>query len=81
MRPWPMRPWWVFPMSNGARRFRPLWVLKAGVEATESELQDFVKERLRSSRTPEEIGFWPELPYNETGKLLRRKVRSELMAG
>jgi acyl-coenzyme A synthetase/AMP-(fatty) acid ligase len=37
-----------------------------------------VKDRLRSSRTPERIEFWPELPYNETGKLLRRKVREAL---
>ncbi|MBW2495687.1 MAG: acyl--CoA ligase [Deltaproteobacteria bacterium] len=42
------------------------------------ELQQWVKDRLRSSRTPERIEFWPELPYNETGKLLRRKVREAL---
>ncbi len=39
------------------------------------ELQQWVKDRLRSSRTPERIEFWDQLPYNETGKLLRRKVR------
>jgi len=38
-----------------------------------------VKDRLRSSRTPERIEFWNELPYNETGKLLRRKVREALV--
>jgi acyl-CoA synthetase (AMP-forming)/AMP-acid ligase II len=43
-----------------------------------SELQQWVKDRLRSSRTPERIEFWDELPYNETGKLLRRKVREAL---
>jgi len=42
------------------------------------ELQAFVKEHLRSSRVPERIEFWDELPYNETGKLLRRKVREGL---
>ncbi len=41
-------------------------------------LQQWVKDRLRSSRTPERIEFWSELPYNETGKLLRRKVREAL---
>ena len=69
------------PDEQWGEKVSAVVVLKAGAEASESELQDFVKERLRSSRTPEEIGFWPELPYNETGKLLRRKVRSELMAG
>jgi acyl-CoA synthetase (AMP-forming)/AMP-acid ligase II len=51
-------------------------VLRDDVEA--DELRAWVKERLRSSRVPEKIEFWPELPYNETGKLLRRKVREAL---
>ncbi len=51
-------------------------VLKRQVEA--SELQDWVKQHLRSSRVPQLIEFWDELPYNETGKLLRRKVREAL---
>ena len=53
-------------------------VLKAGAVCYVSELQQWVKDRLRSSRTPERIEFWEELPYNETGKLLRRKVREAL---
>jgi long-chain acyl-CoA synthetase len=56
-------------------------VCKAGKSASVSELQQWVKDRLRSSRTPERIEIWDELPYNETGKLLRRKVRAELMSG
>ena len=40
-----------------------------------------MKERLRSSRTPERIEFRAELPYNETGKLLRREVRERLAPG
>jgi long-chain acyl-CoA synthetase len=53
-------------------------VLKGDADASASELQQWVKDRLRSSRTPERIEFWEELPYNETGKLLRRKVREAL---
>ncbi|MAG29583.1 MAG: AMP-dependent synthetase [Deltaproteobacteria bacterium] len=53
-------------------------VLRDGSDASVSELQQWVKDRLRSSRTPERIEFWEELPYNETGKLLRRKVREAL---
>jgi len=45
-----------------------------------SDLQQWVKDRLRSSRVPERIEFVDELPYNETGKLLRRKVRADLIA-
>lgn len=53
-------------------------VFHSGKSAAESELQSIVKERLRSSRVPERIEFWDELPYNETGKLLRRVVRARL---
>ena len=53
-------------------------VLKPGAQATAEELQDWVRARLRSSRTPTVVAFRSELPYNETGKLLRRVLRSEL---
>ena len=42
-------------------------------------LQDWVRDQMRSSRVPEEIEFLDELPYNETGKLLRRKVRERFV--
>ncbi len=44
------------------------------------ELQAWVKDHMRSSRVPERLEFWPELPYNETGKLLRRVVKERLLA-
>jgi acyl-CoA synthetase (AMP-forming)/AMP-acid ligase II len=50
-------------------------VLKTDAEATERELQQLVKNQLRSSRVPEVVRFEVELPYNETGKLLRRIIR------
>jgi acyl-CoA synthetase (AMP-forming)/AMP-acid ligase II len=50
-------------------------VLKTDAEATEHELQQLVKSQLRSSRVPEVVRFEAELPYNETGKLLRRVIR------
>jgi len=53
-------------------------VTKSGADPSADELKQWVKDRLRSSRTPERIEFWEELPYNETGKLLRRKVREAL---
>ena len=43
-----------------------------------AELQEFVKTQMRSSRTPDRIEVREELPYNETGKLLRRILRDEL---
>ena len=54
-------------------------VLRAGEAASAEEIRDFVRERLRSSRAPARIEFRDALPYTETGKLLRRRVRAELV--
>ena len=50
-------------------------VTAQGHEITDDELRQHIREHLRSSRVPEVIHFTSELPYNETGKLLRRVVR------
>ncbi len=44
----------------------------------EDELRELVRARLRSSKTPEHIEFWDELPRTDTGKLLRRTVVARL---
>lgn len=49
-------------------------------EIAAEDLKALVKERLRSTRVPEEIFFRRALPYNETGKLLRRVLKEELSA-
>jgi acyl-coenzyme A synthetase/AMP-(fatty) acid ligase len=53
-------------------------VLAAGATVSEAELQAWVRARLRSTRTPSRIEFRAELPYSETGKLLRRVLKAEL---
>jgi fatty-acyl-CoA synthase len=53
-------------------------VLEPGATADEAELQGWVRDRLRSSRTPVLVQVRDELPYNETGKLLRRVLKQEL---
>jgi acyl-CoA synthetase (AMP-forming)/AMP-acid ligase II len=53
-------------------------VTRPGQSVSVEELQEWVRARLRSSRMPQRIEFADELPYNETGKLLRRKVREQL---
>lgn len=53
-------------------------VLEPGASVTVEELQAWVRERLRSTRTPEVIDIRAELPHNETGKLLRRVLKAEL---
>jgi acyl-CoA synthetase (AMP-forming)/AMP-acid ligase II len=49
-----------------------------GADLDEGELRDFVRRTLRSTRTPERIDIREDLPFNETGKLLRRVLREEL---
>ncbi len=45
---------------------------------SEEELREWVRTKLRSTKMPEHIHFRDELPYNETGKLLRRLLRDEV---
>jgi acyl-CoA synthetase (AMP-forming)/AMP-acid ligase II len=51
---------------------------EAGPPIEVDELREWARERLRSSKTPELIDFWPELPRTETGKLLRRELVARL---
>lgn len=53
-------------------------VLRPGQQVSGAELQDWVTGRLRSTRRPQYVFFRENLPYNETGKLLRRALRAEL---
>jgi len=50
-------------------------VLARGQRLSADEITAHIRAHLRSSRVPEVIHFTSELPYNETGKLLRRVVR------
>jgi fatty-acyl-CoA synthase len=50
-------------------------------DALKGELRVWVSERLRSTRAPERIEFRTELPYSDTGKLLRRVLKAELSPG
>ena len=43
-------------------------------------LRAWVRERLRSTKTPEQVIYRESLPYTETGKLLRRALQQELAA-
>lgn len=53
-------------------------VLHDGQSVEITELQERVRQQLRSSRVPQQIRFLAGLPYNETGKVLRRVIRDEL---
>lgn len=53
-------------------------VVVTGATLTSDEVRDWVRSRVRGSRTPDQVEFRTRLPYTETGKLLRRSLREEL---
>ena len=53
-------------------------VVADGAAVTPDALRSFAREHLRGSKTPDVIALVEELPYTDTGKLLRREVRRDL---
>jgi acyl-CoA synthetase (AMP-forming)/AMP-acid ligase II len=51
-------------------------VLKPGTDAHVGDLQKMVRDKLRSSRVPEQILIESALPYNDMGKLIRRQIKA-----
>jgi acyl-CoA synthetase (AMP-forming)/AMP-acid ligase II len=54
-------------------------VVVPGARTSAEDLREWVRARLRSSRVPARIELCDALPYTETGKLLRRRVRDALL--
>jgi len=60
------------------QRIAAFVVRRAGVDATVEDIRAFVRERLRSAKTPDSIYFVDDLPHSATGKLLRRELLEQL---
>lgn len=58
-----------------------LFVVKKDPSLTEAELQEWCAKHLTGYKRPHEIEFRQELPKSNTGKLLRRVLRDEAVAG
>jgi acyl-CoA synthetase (AMP-forming)/AMP-acid ligase II len=69
-----------FPDEEWGERIAAVVVLHEGAVFEPDTLRSFVRERLRGSKTPDMVRAVDELPYTETGKLLRRVVLADLMA-
>jgi fatty-acyl-CoA synthase len=69
------------PDNEWGERVVACVVIRAGTTATDAELKEWVRGRLRSSKVPQQIELRETLPYNDTGKLLRRVLKAELAAG
>jgi fatty-acyl-CoA synthase len=64
------------PDNDWGEKVTAVVVASAPVEA--DALNAWVASRLRSTKAPQDIHFRDSLPYNETGKLLRRVLKQEL---
>jgi acyl-CoA synthetase (AMP-forming)/AMP-acid ligase II len=66
------------PDPEWGERIAAVVVPAAGATATAEDLCAHVRAHLRGSKTPDVVEFRSELPYTDTGKLLRRQVRADL---
>ncbi|AUW57131.1 AMP-dependent synthetase [Sphingobium sp. SCG-1] len=66
------------PDNQWGERVAAAIVLKPGKAASQDELKQWVQARLRSTKTPETWDFRDALPYNDTGKVLRRTLKVEM---
>jgi acyl-CoA synthetase (AMP-forming)/AMP-acid ligase II len=68
------------PDEEWGQRIAAVVVAHPGATVDPDEVRTFVKDRLRGSKTPDVIKVVDELPYTDTGKLLRRVVLEQLAA-
>jgi acyl-CoA synthetase (AMP-forming)/AMP-acid ligase II len=66
------------PDEEWGQRIEAAVVLRERAVSTGSALRDHVRTQLRSSKTPDRIMVWDELPRTETGKLIRRDVAARI---
>ena len=66
------------PDDEWGQRLVAVVVAEEPIGFDTGNVSTFVRERLRGSRTPDEVVLRHELPYSATGKLLRRTLIAEL---
>jgi acyl-CoA synthetase (AMP-forming)/AMP-acid ligase II len=68
------------PDDEWGQRIAAVVVARSGAAIDALAVQDFARQALRGSKTPDVVSFADSLPYTETGKLLRRVVLADLTA-
>lgn len=63
------------PNEEWGEEVKAVVQLRPGQPATEEEIQGFLAERLASYKRPRSVDFVDELPYNPSGKLLKKELR------
>ncbi|MFW0786957.1 long-chain fatty acid--CoA ligase [Gordonia sp. CPCC 206044] len=68
------------PDEEWGQRIEAVVVVRPGAVRDADVLRDYVRTALRSSKTPDRIAYWDEVPRTETGKLVRRHVVERLVS-
>jgi acyl-CoA synthetase (AMP-forming)/AMP-acid ligase II len=63
------------------QRLRAFVVLEKGKKASEDELKDYIKKNLARYKVPRDVVFLDELPRNATGKVVKRELKEQEVAG
>jgi acyl-CoA synthetase (AMP-forming)/AMP-acid ligase II len=66
------------PDVEWGQRIEAAVVLRAEATVVPNDLRAHVRSKLRSSKTPDRIEVWTEIPRTETGKLVRRLALERL---
>ena len=69
------------PDEKSGEQVKAYIQLKPGETATEKEMMDFCKENMAGYKRPRQIEFRDAIPISPVGKVLRRVLRDEEMAG
>jgi acyl-CoA synthetase (AMP-forming)/AMP-acid ligase II len=69
------------PDDEWGQRIAAVVVARSGTKLDEVAVREFARASLRGSKTPDVVTFVDELPYTDTGKLLRRDVAARLEGG
>ena len=69
------------PDEKSGEQVKAYIQLKPGETATEKEMMDFCKENMAGYKRPRQIEFRDAIPISAVGKVLRRVLRDEELAG
>ncbi|MFJ8816434.1 class I adenylate-forming enzyme family protein [Amycolatopsis thermoflava] len=69
------------PDDEWGARIVAVVVPQPGAQPAAEVIKEYVRDRLRSSRTPDDVVFRTDLPHTPTGKLLRRDLVRDLLSG
>jgi long-chain acyl-CoA synthetase len=69
------------PNEEWGEEVKAVVQLRPGSDANEEEIREFLATRLADYKRPRSIDFIDELPYNPSGKLLKKELRQRYWEG